>query len=312
MAKMAAGIADNLLLTTYLSARCPVFIAPAMDMDMLDHPATKKNIDHLRSFGNIILEPSTGELASGLTGKGRMVEPEEILSVLGRHFESSQKKNLIDKLSGRSILVTAGATHEPIDAVRYIGNHSSGKMGVALANKLADLGARVTLISGPMESHSIRPSVVRIDVETAAEMHQKCLQLFKKADGAFLTAAVADFRPVNPSSGKIKRDKGSLLLELESTEDIAASLGKMKTSRQFLVGFALETSDGVKHAGEKLKRKNFDFIALNSLSDKGAGFKGDTNKITIIDRNNKTLHFELKTKVEVAKDLIDYLADVIL
>lgn len=312
MAKMASGIADNLLLTTYLSARCPVFIAPAMDMDMLDHPATKKNMDTLQSYGNILLDPSTGELASGLSGKGRMVEPEEILSTLLNYFETSKKKSLIERLSGKNILVTAGPTYEPIDAVRFIGNRSSGKMGIALANELADLGAKVTLVCGPVAPRSLRSKVVRINVQTAAEMHDECIRLFTKADGAFLTAAVADYRPISPSAGKIKREANRLLLELKTTDDIAARLGEMKKSEQFLIGFALETSNEVKHAAEKLRKKNLDFIALNSLNDEGAGFDVDTNKITIIDRHNNITHFELKTKEEVARDIIGYLADMIL
>jgi phosphopantothenoylcysteine decarboxylase / phosphopantothenate---cysteine ligase len=307
MAKMAAGIADNLLLTTYLSARCPVFIAPAMDLDMLNHPATRKNIEVLKSYGNIILEPATGELASGLIGKGRMEEPEKLVAVLKEHLGKKIKKKARPKIAGKTVLVTAGPTYEPIDAVRFIGNYSSGKMGFALAECLAEYGAHVMLVSGPV---SLKPAHQRIEycpVHTAQEMFVRSLDYFKNADGAILAAAVADYRPKSPVKHKIKRTPGNLLLELEPNPDIAAELGQMKQPHQFLAGFALETDNEIVNAQEKLRKKNFDFIVLNSLHDKGSGFNSDTNKISIIGKNNKILRFKLKSKREAAFDIVHYL-----
>jgi len=311
MAKMAHGIADNLLLTAYLSARCPVFIAPAMDLDMLGHPATRRNIEILRSFGNIILEPATGELASGLTGKGRMEEPETLVAVLKDYFGSPVKKKILRKLAGKTILVTAGPTYEPLDAVRFIGNYSSGKMGFALAEALAVSGARVILVSGPVSLKPVHPGIEYLPVQTAREMLDQCLGYFEMTDGAILSAAVADFRPKSPVSHKIKRKDENLMVELEPNPDIAARLGSLKKSNQFLAGFALETDNELQHAREKLDKKNFDFIVLNSLNDKGSGFNTDTNKITIISRNNKAESFELKSKQDAAFDIITYLANML-
>ncbi len=307
MAKMAAGIADNLLLTTYLSARCPVFIAPAMDLDMLSHPATRKNIEILKSYGNIILEPATGELASGLIGKGRMEEPEKLVDVLKNHFASQVKKKVVLKLKGKTVLVTAGPTYEPLDAVRFIGNYSSGKMGFAIAERLAECGAHVKLVSGPASLKPVHHLIELYPVQTALEMRAKCLDFFKNADGAILSAAVADYRPKSPVAHKIKRAPGNLVVELEPNPDIAAELGKIKQSHQFLAGFALETDNEIDNALVKMKKKNFDFIVLNSLQDKGSGFNSDTNKITILGKNNKKVHFELKSKHDAAFDIIHYL-----
>jgi phosphopantothenoylcysteine decarboxylase / phosphopantothenate---cysteine ligase len=311
LAKMACGIADNLLLTTYLSARCPVFIAPAMDLDMLGHPATRKNLEILHSFGNIILEPSTGELASGLTGKGRMEEPEILVDALKDHFGSVLKKKTTRKLTGKTILVTAGPTYEPLDAVRFIGNYSSGKMGFALAEALAEYGVRVMLVSGPVALKPHHSGIIYYPVHTAQEMLTQSLACFAQADGAILSAAVADYRPKSPVAHKIKRKAENLSVELEPNPDIAMELGIRKQPGQFLIGFALETENEVQHAREKLKKKNFDFIVLNSLQDKGAGFNSDNNKITIIGKDNKITGFELKSKQEVALDIIQYLDNLL-
>jgi phosphopantothenoylcysteine decarboxylase/phosphopantothenate--cysteine ligase len=298
--KMANGIADNLLLTSYLSARCPVFIAPAMDLDMYAHPATQKNISTLISYGNFIIEATTGELASGLQGKGRMEEPENIVKQLDIYF--SEKESL----SNKKILITVGPTYEKIDPVRFIGNYSSGKMGFALAEECAQRGAKVILISGPVEQQTIHPNIHRIDVESAEEMYNASIENYIKVDAAILCAAVADFTPSKKSEQKIKREKNNLLLELEPTKDIAACLGKIKTTQK-LVGFALETTDEENNALDKIRRKNLDFIVLNSLNDKNAGFRYDTNKITIIDNRGTKEVFELKSKKLVAKDIIDKL-----
>jgi phosphopantothenoylcysteine decarboxylase / phosphopantothenate---cysteine ligase len=311
MAKMAAGIADNLLLTTYLSARCPVFVAPAMDLDMLAHPATKKNMETLRSYGNIILEPSTGELASGLTGKGRMEEPEVLVEALKTHLGLTTKKKGLLKLNGKTILVTAGPTYEPLDAVRFIGNYSSGKMGFSIAEALADCGARVLLVSGPVSLTPHHSGITFYPVHTAQEMLAKSLTCFSLAHGAILSAAVADYRPKSPVAHKIKRTGENLHIELEPNPDIAMQLGKRKKNGQFLVGFALETHDEIKNAQEKLKKKNFDLIVLNSLQDKEAGFNGNRNKVTLIDKDNKITRFELKSKQEVALDVIQYLDNML-
>jgi len=311
MAKMAAGVADNLLLTTYLSARCPVLVAPAMDLDMLRHPATIRNMEILRSFGNIILEPSTGELASGLSGKGRMEEPEVLVQALKKNLDLPVKKKVIRKLAGKIVLVTAGPTYEPIDAVRFIGNYSSGKMGYALAESLAESGAHVLLVSGPVSLAPNHPSITCYQVHTAREMLDRSVACFGKADGAILAAAVADYRPKSPVSHKIKRKDENLALELEPNPDIALELSRLKKPGQFLAGFALETDNGLQHAREKLKKKNFDFIVLNSLQDKGAGFLNDTNKITIIGKDNKVTGFELKSKLEAASDIVQYLDNML-
>ncbi|MDX9773924.1 MAG: bifunctional phosphopantothenoylcysteine decarboxylase/phosphopantothenate--cysteine ligase CoaBC [Bacteroidales bacterium] len=301
MGKLAAGIADNLLLTTYLSARCPVFLAPSMDLDMLAHPATMSNIERLRSYGNHIIEPDTGELASGLEGRGRMAEPEVIVKEI-REFLSKKK---IDKLPLKElrVFINAGPTMEPIDPVRFISNHSSGRMGIALADEAARLGAEVTLVLGPV---SLRPSernINIVDVRTASEMMDASVKAFRGCDIAILAAAVADFRPVTTLSEKIKRGAGKMMITLQPTEDIAAVLGGMKQKNQILVGFALETENEVNNAVGKLQRKSLDLIILNSLRDEGAGFGFDTNRITIIDSNNNIDKFELKSKNEVASDI---------
>lgn len=298
--KMAHGIADNMLVTTYLSMKAPVFIAPAMDLDMFAHPSTQHNLDILRSYGNHIIEPASGELASHLIGKGRMEEPEKIIEVLEAFFSRRQD------LQGKKVMITAGPTYEKIDPVRFIGNYSSGKMGYALAEACAERGADVTLVSGPVNREVIHPNIKRINVESAAEMYQAAVKNYEDADAGILCAAVADFTPEVTAEQKIKREKDDLILRLKPTQDIAAALGKQKRPEQRLVGFALETNDEVSHAQDKLKRKNFDFIVLNSLNDKGAGFRCDTNKIAIIDRDGITA-YPLKPKTEVATDIIDKL-----
>jgi phosphopantothenoylcysteine decarboxylase/phosphopantothenate--cysteine ligase len=312
ISKMANGIADNLLLTTYLSARSPVFIAPAMDLDMLNNPAIQKNILSLKKYGNIIIEPATGDLASGLSGKGRMEEPESIMNALDSFFrEKDSKKKVLKKIAGKTILITAGPTFEAIDPVRYIGNHSSGKMGYAIAESMAESDAKVILISGPTSMQILNDNVSVIQVTSAEEMLHECLRIFPKADGAILSAAVADFKPVKYVKQKIKSSDKNLLLELEPTKDIARQLGKIKESKQFLIGFALETGNNIKNAREKLENKNFDFIVINSLEDQGAGFKTDTNKITILDKRNKLVKFELKSKREVAEDIVLALSKIL-
>jgi phosphopantothenoylcysteine decarboxylase/phosphopantothenate--cysteine ligase len=305
IAKMAHGIADNMLVTTYMSAKCPVFVAPAMDLDMFAHPSTQKNIEVLKSFGNTIIEPAVGELASGLTGKGRMEEPEEIVEIVVDNFNS--KKNL----KGKTFLVTAGPTFEKIDPVRFIGNFSSGKMGYAIAEELADCGAEVILISGPVSIATNKSNIQVIHVQTAAEMYAQCLSKFPVCDGAVMCAAVADFTPAKVENKKTKRGKENWNLELRPTKDIAVKLGELKTSKQILVGFALETNDEINNATKKLESKNLDFIVLNSLNEKGAGFQVDTNKITIIDKSNNQQVFELKSKKEVAVDIVDKIKSII-
>ncbi len=297
--KMAHGICDNLLITTYLSAKCPIMIAPAMDMDMFMHPANQANLAILRSFGNLIIEPGEGELASGLYGKGRMEEPEIIVEEVIKFFD--QKKKLLNK----HFLITAGPTFEKIDPVRFIGNYSSGKMGYAIAEELANAGAKVTLVSGPVQIKKTNSGIKLIPVESAGEMYQHCLRIFPEADGAVMCAAVADFTPENYSESKIKRGNDDLLIRLKPTSDIAAQLGQIKSDRQLLIGFALETHDEMANAFSKLNRKNLDLIILNSLNDRGAGFGVDTNKITIIDRDNNQTFFELKSKTEVAADIVE-------
>lgn len=302
--KMAHGIADNMLITTYLSMKAPVFIAPAMDLDMYAHPATQHNLDILRSYNNHIIEPGEGELASHLIGKGRMEEPEHIVEVLHSFFKQQ------DTLSKKKIVITAGPTYEKIDPVRFIGNYSSGKMGFALAEECAQRGADVILIAGPTHLHTIHPHIQRIDVESANQMYQATIEQYPHADAGILCAAVADFTPETVSDKKIKRKGDELLIRLHPTQDIAASLGKLKKENQLLIGFALETNDEKQNAQEKLQRKNFDFIVLNSLNDAGAGFRYDTNKITIIDKIKQT-EYPLKPKNLVAKDIIDQLTALI-
>lgn len=296
--KMANGIADNMLVTTYLSMRAPVFVAPAMDLDMYAHPTTQSNLQRLQNYGNHIIEPGTGFLASKLEGKGRMEEPEQIVEALEQFFAKQQR------LTGKKVLITAGPTYEKIDPVRFIGNYSSGKMGFALAEVCAEQGADVTLISGPVTLQTKHPAIRRIDVESAAEMYEAATKSFPKADVAILCAAVADFTPKTTADKKIKRKGDNLKLELQPTQDIAAALGAVKKKKQLLVGFALETDNELKNAQDKMKRKNLDFIVLNSLQDKGAGFRVDTNKVTIIDHQGLTA-FDTKSKREVAEDIVE-------
>ena len=302
--KMANGIADNMLITTYLSMKAPVFVAPAMDLDMYAHPSTQKNLDTLRSYGNHIIEPATGFLASKLEGKGRMEEPENIIKVLDRFFEETTD------LKGRKILITAGPTYEKLDPVRFIGNYSSGKMGIALAEECAARGAEVELVCGPVSITTSHPGIHRTDVESAAQMYQATTTLFPEADAAILCAAVADFTPAAVADNKIKREGNRLTLELEPTRDIARELGQMKKPGQVMVGFALETNDEESHAKEKLRKKNLDFIVLNSLQDEGAGFRHNTNKVTFIDKEGET-PFPLKSKKEVARDIVNKLVTII-
>lgn len=303
IAKMANGVADNMLVTTYLSAKAPVFIAPAMDLDMFAHPSTKANLERLKSYGNYIIEPAEGELASHLVGKGRMEEPKKIFEVLYSHFTGG-----IKDLHGKKIMITAGPTHEKIDPVRYIGNYSTGKMGYALAEECAGRGAEVILISGPVNLSCKNPGILRINVESAAEMYEQALKYFENADAAIMCAAVADYTVENPAPIKIKRENSEApVLKLKKNVDIAASLGKVKKPSQTLIGFALETNDELENAKNKLQRKNLDFIVLNSLRDPQAGFGTDTNKICIIERNGNISHFEPKMKDAVATDIINLL-----
>lgn len=300
LGKMAHGIADNLLLTTYLSAKCPVMVAPAMDLDMYRHPATQHNLEILRSYGNVIVEPESGELASGLVGKGRMSDPEDIVAFVKRFLAGNNRE-----LTGKKVLLTAGPTYEKIDPVRFIGNYSSGKMGFALAEEFADRGAEVVLVSGPVCLKTENPAIRRVDVESAAEMYRQVMAEAENSDIVVSCAAVADFTPKSKAGDKIKRGKEELVLALEPTPDIAAELGKQKQAGQLLVGFALETQDESCNALSKLKKKNLDLIVLNSLRDPGAGFGGDTNKVTMIDRNEQFYHYDLKSKREVAGDIVD-------
>ena len=297
LGKMATGICDNLLLATYLSAKCPVYFAPAMDLDMWKHPSTKQNVKQLQSYGNILIQPNAGELASGLIGEGRMAEPEEIVALLEQDF----KKKL--PLTGKKALVTAGPTYEAIDPVRFIGNHSSGKMGFAIAEELYRLGARVTLISGPTALTLSSKTIKRIDVVTAEDLLEATLAEFSEADITVMSAAVADYKPEQVADQKIKKKAQEFSLNLIKTIDILAELGNRKRSDQVLVGFALETENELANASVKLKKKNLDFIVLNSLNDKGAGFKSDLNKITILDKQLNAETFVLKPKNEVAQDI---------
>lgn len=326
--KMAHGIADNMLITTYLSMKAPVFIAPAMDLDMYTHPSTQENMKTLLSYGNHIIEPGTGFLASKLEGKGRMEEPENIVARLNDFFAAAEEKtkngqdesvtsektiscataSTGKELAGKSILITAGPTYEKIDPVRFIGNYSSGKMGFALAEACAQRGALVKLICGPVSASmkTCSPNISRIDIESAREMYDECMKAFPLMDSAILCAAVADFAPETVASKKIKRTGDDMVIRLKPNPDIAADLGKQKKANQTLIGFALETNDEVNNAQAKLKKKNFDFIVLNSLRDQGAGFRTDTNKISIIS-NEGRMDYPLKTKTEVATDIVDNL-----
>lgn len=296
LSKMAHGTCDNLLLATYLSAKCPVMFAPAMDLDMWLHPTTQGNVKRLLSFGNILIAPGNGELASGLIGEGRLAEPEEIQQRIQQFFHNSSP------LKGKNVLVSAGPTHEAIDPVRFIGNHSSGKMGYAIASALQSMGATVTLVSGPTQLPT-PPEVNRHDVTSAQEMLEACSIYFEKSDIIVMSAAVADYTPVETAVQKIKKSDTNIEITLKKTTDILATLGKRKTDKQTLVGFALETENALQNAQDKLKRKNLDYIVLNSMQDEGAGFAGDTNKVTIIDRSGEIKEFGLKSKKEVANDI---------
>lgn len=303
IAKMASGVADNMLITTYLSMRAPVFVAPAMDMDMFAHPSTQRNMNILRSYGNVIIEPALGELASGLEGKGRMEEPAIIAEKISEFFKSCLQ------LKSKRILITAGPTYEKIDPVRFIGNYSSGKMGYALAEECAARGAEVELVSGPVNLQTYNKNIHVTKVESAEQMYKTAISIFPKSDVAILCAAVADFTPETTNNSKIKREKGDMLLRLVPTHDIAAEIGKIKQSSQRVIGFALETNNETSNAIHKLQSKNLDFIVLNSLNDKGAGFSVDTNKITIISNTAKR-EYPLKSKREVASDIIDVLCEI--
>ena len=311
MAKMASGTADNMLTTTYLSMKAPVFIAPAMDADMYAHPSTQRNIATLRSYGNHIIEPGSGFLASGLEGKGRMAEPDAIVDVIDEYFNSGRESTdrQRNSLRGKKILITAGPTYEKIDPVRFIGNYSSGKMGFALARECASRHAEVTLISGPVCLPTPDPSIHRIDVECCEEMYGAAVKAFPGSDAAILCAAVADFKPETTAMTKIKRESGCLTLRLQPTHDIAAQLGTMKRQGQRLVGFALETDNEECNAAGKLERKNFDFIVLNSTRNAGTTFRSDYNKVSIITRDGAT-QYGKKPKNEVASDIIDKLAEI--
>ena len=305
LSKLAHGICDNIIVATYLSARCPVFFAPAMDLDMWKHPATQENVQRLQSFGNHLIPVEHGELASGLIGDGRMAEPEHILKHLEEFF--LKKKTL----KGKQALVTAGPTFEAIDPVRFIGNRSTGKMGLAIAEKLADEGAKVNLILGPSKLETNHPNITVTRIQSAHEMYTAAEKLFPESDITVLSAAVADYRPGKVANSKIKKSGENLELKLERTIDIAASLGKVKKQHQIIVGFALETDNELENAKGKLERKNFDFIVLNSLNDKGAGFAHDTNKITIVGKGNKIQHFELKSKKKVAADIVENIISIL-
>ena len=299
LGKMANGIADNMLITTYLSMKAPVFIAPAMDLDMYQHPTTQQNMERLKSFGNQIIEPQSGFLASGLEGKGRMEEPEAIVAYLDAYFD---KKDL----QGKKIMLTAGPTYEKIDPVRFIGNYSSGKMGFALAEECARRGAEVTLIAGPVSLKTPYPTIRRIDVESCQQMYDAATTAFRDCDAAILCAAVADFRPTEQADRKIKREKDDLVIRLQPTHDIAATLGQMKRNDQLLVGFALETNDEQANAQKKLEKKNLDFIVLNSLRNEGTCFQSDENQISILSKDGQR-DFDKKAKTAVARDIVDEL-----
>ena len=305
LAKLANGIADNIIVATYLSARCPVFFAPAMDLDMWQHPSSVNNVEKLKTYGNHLIDVGHGELASGLVGNGRMEEPEVMVEILEKFF--NQKNDL----AGKRALITAGPTYENIDPVRFIGNRSSGKMGVALAAELAERGAEVKLILGPSSQKIEHPRVETIRVTTAQSMYEAAKKNFEESDISIWAAAVADYRPVHVADKKIKKKEKTLTIELEKTIDIAATLGQLKRADQLMIGFALETNDEMKNAQGKLERKNFDFIVLNSLRDKGAGFAVDTNKITILRKGNKMKKFELKSKRKVAVDIVDEIVEML-
>ncbi len=299
LSKMASGQVDNLLMAVYLSAKCPVMIAPAMDLDMYAHPATRKNLQIIQDYGHYIIPATEGELASGLTGYGRMEEPENIFKIIERHFKANRK------LEGKTVLVTAGPTYEAIDPVRFIGNHSSGKMGIAIAEEAARRGAKVVLVLGPTSLTVSTPDIKVHKIVSAEEMYEAVQSYFDQTDICVMAAAVADFTPENKAKNKIKKTGNQLEIKLKPTRDILASLGKKKSDKQVLIGFAMETQNERENALKKLQKKNLDFIVLNSLNDKNAGFKHDTNKVTIFTRNGKTIDLPLKSKKEIAGDIID-------
>lgn len=304
LSKMANGICDNVIVATYLSARCPVFFAPAMDLDMWAHPATLQNVAKLQSYGNHLIPVGKGELASGLVGAGRMAEPEDIVQYINDFLQKKINKNTsLSPLNGKHALVTAGPTYEAIDPVRFIGNHSTGKMGICIAEALAARGASVTLVLGPSQLTTTQANIEIIPVKSAEEMYQAAVLYYAKADIAIFSAAVADYRPKKVATQKIKKQANDMFIELERTQDIAAALGQAKRPNQVNVGFALETNNELENAKGKLIKKNFDFIVLNSLNDKGAGFKHATNKVTFVDTSNNIQSFELKTKDAVALDI---------
>ena len=304
MGKMVSGQADNFFLATYLSAKCKIMLAPAMDLDMYKHPSTKANLEKLVSFGNIIIPAGSGELASGLVGEGRMAEPEEILDFVIDYFNPELP------LKGKKIVISAGPTYERIDPVRFIGNHSSGKMGYRIAEQAKLLGAEVVLVSGPSHQNLLVNNIKKKDVFTASEMFEAVKEEFENADACIMAAAVADYTPITVADNKIKKAGGNLIIECKRTQDILKYLGENKDNQK-LVGFALETQNEVENAKKKIKKKNLDFIVLNSLRTKGAGFKGDTNKVSIIDKDNNMEEFELKSKEEVAKDILSKLVDIL-
>lgn len=305
IAKMANGLCDNLLLATYLSAKCPVYVAPAMDLDMYQHPSFLSNLSKIQSFGNQIIEATYGELASGLVGKGRMEEPQEIVGVLQKHFEASQV------LKGKKVMITAGPTYEALDPVRYIGNHSSGKMGFALAECLAEKGAEVVLISGPSSLKPLHPSIKLTKVTSAAEMFNACLNYYSETDISIFAAAVADYTPKTVAQNKIKKNEEVFSIELIKTKDIAKELGLLKKAHQLNIGFALETNDEIENATKKLASKNLDFVVLNSMNNTGAGFQHETNQITILDKKGQKISYELKHKKEVANDIANKIIELI-
>ena len=301
LAKMAYGLCDNLLMATYLSATCPIVVAPAMDEDMWKHPSTQKNIETIESYQNKILSVNNGELASGLFGEGRMAEPEQIVDYLYHYFQDTTE------LVGKKVLITAGPTYEAIDPVRFIGNHSSGKMGFALAEEMAMKGATVTLVTGPTKEKISIDTIKRIDVVSASDMYNTCLEFASDSDILIMSAAVADYTPITVATNKIKKKEGSWEVALTKTKDILYSIGQQKKNNQFLVGFALETNNEIEHAKQKLINKNADCIVLNSLNDANAGFGHQTNKITLLDKSGNITAFDLKSKKEVAKDIVSFI-----
>ena len=301
LAKMAYGLCDNLLMATYLSATCPIVVAPAMDEDMWKHPSTQKNIETIESYQNKILSVNNGELASGLFGEGRMAEPEQIVDYLYHYFQDTTE------LVGKKVLITAGPTYEAIDPVRFIGNHSSGKMGFALAEEMAMKGASVTLVTGPTKEKVTTDNIKRIDVVSASDMYNTCMELASDSDILIMSAAVADYTPITVATNKIKKKEGSWEVALTKTKDILYSIGQQKKNNQFLVGFALETNNEIEHAKQKLINKNADCIVLNSLNDANAGFGHQTNKITLLDKSGNITAFDLKSKKEVAKDIVSFI-----